>query len=873
MRHSNRSGRGKKVLAAFLVAAMITGNTLTVLAEDVRGNTVETVEEKTEETSGENTSGENTDKENTDKENAGEASEEESHTRESEEGSTESKEGETEAVSETESTDETQTESGLEQDTETEDPETEVETETETGTGSVSGNSVSGNDITEEAGFALTYTYDEKAVSVEGPVRVEKEETFSFRVTVKEGYTLLEVTCGGEVLSAEEPEAEEPYIFPYTCDMVTEDTEIVIRTEKQAGEEQIFEKKDVAVGNGRATITIKAAADDENLKGAELVADKEAADTGLLEEYAQKNGMTYLSHMDFGLHFEKKGEDGTAEVVQPSKQVKVIITFTEAPAFDGGVQKAELLHVSAGDGKQEKVEKAADLYEMPKAEYRSARSAETNAVQKEISFETDSFSPFPIVLLSSGNIYTPLSWANKGTYSYTSGNSKWKANPVDITESTTDGILVDVSHVSDEGYIKYTIPDGFNKKEININAINDLNTLLNGTYMPGCKVNFKIKLVNNSGTDYSYVNNSFYIASESLAAQYEETDEKYSYTWNYATSKPDIVIGWVDGAIGFDGSPLLVLSNTAWSPNRTSNKALLFLLSEYAEERDLEKFNDKGAPLKDLPYSVANSRYLTDGYLDGVLKRAGYEGIKELNHYYLDYYNRHYGTNAASLEELPLEALVSGSNKAGIFGGNRFKMRETNPEVAECGYNFFYNYCLSLLPDGVSQAESRNYSIGNWMRGETGYEETVRASFAGFNNGTEVELLGLNMMIDGPYTANVYMDMNFGWSLGLKLTSNEQTTPPTPPTPPTPEEPTPGNPTPTPDTPAPVATTAVLGISAAPDVAVLGEAFPPQSGVLGESKGPGTGDSSPVIAWSLAALGAAVCLAGFAVKKKKKKQK
>ena len=120
--------------------------------------------------------------------------------------------------------------------------------------------------------------------------------------------------------------------------------------------------------------------------------------------------------------------------------------------------------------------------------------------------------------------------------------------------------MVDISHVSADGYIKYTIPEGFNKKEININAIDDLNTLLAGKYMPGCKENFTIKLINNSGIDYSYVNNSFYIASESLASQYEETDAKYSYTWNYDTSKEDIISGWVDGAIGFDGSPLLALS-------------------------------------------------------------------------------------------------------------------------------------------------------------------------------------------------------------------------------------------------------------------------------------------------------------------------
>ena len=51
MRQSKMSGRSKKILAVFLAAAMIAGNALTVLAEDVSGNNVETVEEKVEETS------------------------------------------------------------------------------------------------------------------------------------------------------------------------------------------------------------------------------------------------------------------------------------------------------------------------------------------------------------------------------------------------------------------------------------------------------------------------------------------------------------------------------------------------------------------------------------------------------------------------------------------------------------------------------------------------------------------------------------------------------------------------------------------------------------------------------------------------------
>lgn len=229
MRQSKMSGRSKKILAVFLAAAMIAGNALTVLAEDVSGNNVETVEEKVEETS---------------QESSGEASEEESGSQEStEEKPEESTSGEETTEAESESTEETESSEGTEAPAETEETETESETESETANGSVSGNSVSGNDVEEETGFELTYVYDKEAVTVEGPDRVEEEEEFSFRVTLNKGYTLLEVTCGGEALTAEVTDAAETDSFSYVCEKITEDTEIVIKSEKDAEEERIFERR------------------------------------------------------------------------------------------------------------------------------------------------------------------------------------------------------------------------------------------------------------------------------------------------------------------------------------------------------------------------------------------------------------------------------------------------------------------------------------------------------------------------------------------------------------------------------------------------------------------------------------------------------
>ena len=52
---------------------------------------------------------------------------------------------------------------------------------------------------------------------------------------------------------------------------------------------------------------------------------------------------------------------------------------------------------------------------------------------------------------------------------------------------------------------------------------------------------------------------------------------------------------------------------------------------------------------------------------------------------------------------------------------------------------------------------------------------------------------------------------------------------------------------------------------------VLGEAVAPEVGVLGEAKGPGTGDTAPIAAWSLIIVGAILTL-GISAKKRKKEE-
>ena len=64
---------------------------------------------------------------------------------------------------------------------------------------------------------------------------------------------------------------------------------------------------------------------------------------------------------------------------------------------------------------------------------------------------------------------------------------------------------MDVSHVKKDGYIIYTIPAGFSSQTININATEDVKTMLEGSYVPGDEALFTIKIVNNSVYTFNYV--------------------------------------------------------------------------------------------------------------------------------------------------------------------------------------------------------------------------------------------------------------------------------------------------------------------------------------------------------------------------------
>lgn len=187
---------------------------------------------------------------------------------------------------------------------------------------------------------------------------------------------------------------------------------------------------------------------------------------------------------------------------------------------------------------------------------------------------------------------------------------------------------------------------------------------------PGMDLTYRIKIVNLSGKDYTYQADSLWMDTAVLEDYIGYTDETCAYPT-------------------FDGT------NHAFVVFRVWNKALTALL-------------DSGATLDD---ETINAALQT--------KYNNTDGIEvNLPHYYLDYYNFVYNTSAATLEQLPDEAIMDLlNNDAGSA-----KFPETLPELNNLAYNYFYTHGL--------QVDQSNM----WA---TGYDTSIGAVMAGRSDSME----------------------------------------------------------------------------------------------------------------------------------------
>ncbi len=253
--------------------------------------------------------------------------------------------------------------------------------------------------------------------------------------------------------------------------------------------------------------------------------------------------------------------------------------------------------------------------------------------------------------------------------------------------STSEGITAtsEYNFADNTVTITYIIPDGYDEKNIDIDAsadimqafakIQDVRWGYNGTQPEDSLGPVFIKIVNNSDNVFTYNKNSFIVQSPDWQGE----------------------SGYIDPIYTFDG----VNPPESAVPSRVSNNALKYL---YNVKRDL------------------SNNELTDDVLEEKLIAKGYKnGVQDLHQFYLDYYNNFFvsegGGNWSTLYEIPRSLLVD--RNEGIYGGHSSSagQKETNPYVAGIGYSYTYTHMYSIVPGDTPNLKDITgaYSVGNYM--------------------------------------------------------------------------------------------------------------------------------------------------------------
>lgn len=361
--------------------------------------------------------------------------------------------------------------------------------------------------------------------------------------------------------------------------------------------------------------------------------------------------------------------------------------------------------------------------------------------------------------------------------------SKWDVKREELKETTKK---IEKKLYLEDNTIVYTIPENYSGKGIYLNISEDVANITAGKYVPGDGKAFAVKIVNNSKYNYHYMKNSFKLVTDSMAGL-GKSDDYYSLDIN-----GNVKGIYIKDTNSFDNQQIAA----KWGINRTLNDALKKLYS--LENSSNVKREKVGNTWKYVYYFEDGTncnfyqkwsadvcdKMLTDEVLGKELKDQGYEnGIADLNKYYLDYYNKMFGTAAKSLEDLPEKAIYGYSDRlneylGGILNGNRYKIRETNKETSELGYNWFYNKGVGLYPvkdvDGnkytSSNVSDKGFYLGDYMRNTSLItEKVVNKDLANIASKTEQSLTPFMMFIDFKYVVNAHQSMDFGLNIKFEL--------------------------------------------------------------------------------------------------------
>ena len=308
---------------------------------------------------------------------------------------------------------------------------------------------------------------------------------------------------------------------------------------------------------------------------------------------------------------------------------------------------------------------------------------------------------------------------------------------------SSEGIVYSYARDNDVNVITVTIPQDYTADTVNVRAEairkvfgelavgfqeNGQTVSGDGTpaigkddlLQPGQDIKFRVELVNLSGNEYRYVADSMWMETALCEDYPGYTDEKSQY-------------------------PTFDQSEQTYVVYRTWNSAMLALLD--------------------------TSMCLDDATVNAALQRlyGNEEGIEvNLPHYYLDYYNFKYNTQAQTLDQLSDMALFDifdGYKDTAIDGS---ETKETLPELNTLAYNFFYNHALRM--DGNFRVSDYAGSVGAVMSGNSDMLESAAAkAWSSLDANTAAPaVMEVNATVAG-FVGNAYMSYPVACDVGFTL--------------------------------------------------------------------------------------------------------
>lgn len=177
-------------------------------------------------------------------------------------------------------------------------------------------------------------------------------------------------------------------------------------------------------------------------------------------------------------------------------------------------------------------------------------------------------------------------------------------------------------------------------------------------------------------------------------------------------------------------------------------------------------------------FQIYKDKFLQDNqgkkaYQDDVLKYAGFTGrdaTEIFANFAKDEYSKMCGEEVTSFDTMCEEA----QNEFFANYGNEMSpyILETNKDILNLSYNYFYNknFSLGLEDDEVTDADSNKYSIGEYMRDEDKGEYTIKEQIGLLESNT-ANGLKMTFYINGAYTCNAYLGYNFMINMQLSYSA------------------------------------------------------------------------------------------------------